>query len=479
MTDDLQYFIQITDKWSKRRFAMKLDSSKEFENLSAYLDFLQALQKTDVIDLVNNGRISEAGTFGLEDLRSFIFNIKDDGSLGKTIEDIIFKQRGRSLKNSDSLKFEHRKTDKEGYADIYIAELVLDRDEVPYTRNWNGFYKRKWQINPAYKEFVESVVRSKYADDTAMADKILNCEAKEDKIELVKAVSEVINKSPYEIYSRFTGRNLRFRNGPETLESIMAGKGGNCSEKASAFEFIMLNFGISGRMVLGGDKADGEFPYKDLRRALDEFDFRFKDDAQRYWNHSANLFEVDDTLVLVDATGGPIPYLFCTGDEAGLYFSRQKSLPLWFLADEEEYYYHDAPQDIAHDLLYSLEAFTPDTDLYHVLGPENEDAPFGLIITDELWICPVVYRTEKEFVKYKEEWEQWVEECDRIIRLEVCLNMDSSPQKLILSRLEKENPLLTADLRTAEDNFVDRCRQSWKDPEWKAGFVFVEFRKMD
>lgn len=476
MSNELQHFIQITDKWSKRRFAMRLGSSRDFSSIGEVINYLRSLLDSDIDELVKNGRISEAGTKGLEDIRSIMFHIENNGQLGSIIEEIKLKQRGKTLIKNDSLKFEHRKTSKEGYVDIYVAELILDRDDVPFTRNRTGFYKRRWSQNPKFQEFVESIITAKFPD---RSEKILAMDSENDTLDFLRAVAGTLFSAAYELYSRFTGRNLRYKTGPETLECIMSGKGGNCSEKATAFEFIAANYGISGKLVLGGDRACNTFPYAALRRALDDFDFRFKDEAQQYWSHFANLFETENTRVLIDATGGPIPYLYCTGQELDEYLSQHKSVPLWFLANKEDYFYHDTPQDIAGDLLYSLEAFMPDSDLYHVLGPDDEDSPFGLIITKELWVCPVVYKAESEFSQYRKEWEDWGRSTERVARLEVYPNMDASPNKEILTRLEEKIPVLVADLRTAEDNFIERCRQEWKDKSWQSGYVFVEFRNLD
>ena len=64
-------------------------------------------------------------------------------------------------------------------------------------------------------------------------------------------------------------------------------------------------------------------------------------------------------------------------------------------------------------------------------------------------------------------------------RLEVYPNLDASAGKAILEKLEEINPVLVADLRTAEDNFVERCRQSWREKEWNSGFIIAEFKKIN
>ncbi len=470
--NELAYFIQITDKWSKRRFALRLESADEFSSLSRLLDYIQQLSEADIEGLVSDGRLSEAGRNDLEDFRTIAYNIDGKGNLTDPLEELVFKQRGKSLQADKGLKFEHRKTDKKGYADIYVAELILDRDNVSFNRNWKGYYKRKWDNNPSYKKFIEDLIHETYPE---RGEDVLRAATYRDAADFLKAIAHRLYSAPYELYSRFIGRNLRFRTGSESLDSIMSGRGGNCSEKAAAFLFIAQNWGIESRFALSGDGAKGEFPYDKLRRALDYNDFRFKEDAQMYWSHFANIFIVDGKKLLVDATGGPIEFVFAEGVEAEAYLTRSKCLSINFHGEDEVYYYHDPPQDIVQDVLYSLEAFTPDTDLLHVLGPDDEDAPFGLLINDSLWVCPGVYRTEAERNEEINGWQKWAKETEGVEHIEIYDDLYATPQKDILTRLEEKSPQLAADLRLAGGEFLERCRQSWRDRKWKALFVFVEY----
>ena len=470
--NELPYFIQITDKWSRRRFALRLKGAHQFSSLSTLLDYIQHLSDDDIEGLIFDGRLSEAGRDDLEDFRTIAYDIDDRGNFTNLIEELVFKQRGRTLQPDKSLKFEHRKTDKMGYADIFVAELTLDRDNVPYKRNWKGYYKRKWDHNPSYERFVENLIHEKYPE---RGDDVLQIATYRDAVDFLKAIGERLHSAPYELYSRFIGRKLRFRTGSEALDTIISGRGGNCSEKAAAFLFIAQNWGIESRFALAGDGAKGAFPYDTLRRALDHFDFRFKEDAQRYWSHFANIFVVDGKKLFVDATGGPIEFVFAEGEETEAYLTRSKFLPASFPGEDEAYYYHDAPQDIAEDVLYAMEAFIPDTDLYHVLGPDDEDAPFGLLINDSLWVCPDVYRTQGERHDEITGWQEWAKGTESVAHIEIYDDLAASPEKEILTRVEEKSPQLVADLRLVEDFFIERCRQSWHDSQWKTLYVFVEY----
>ena len=470
--NEFPYFIQITDKWSKRRFALRLKSAHEFASLSAMLDYIQHLSDGDIRRLIGDGRLSEAGWDDIEDFRAIAYDIDARGNFTDLIEAIVFKQRGRILQPEKGLKFEHRKTDKKGYGDIFVAELILDRDNVPYRRNWKGYYKRKWDRHPSFKRFVEQLIYEKYPE---RGDDVLQLATSEDAVKFLKAIAERLHSAPYELYSRFIGRKLRFRTGSEALDAIISGRGGNCPEKASALLFIAQNWGIESRFALAGDGAKGEFPYDTLRRALDNFDFRFNEDAQRYWSHFANIFIVAGRRLLVDATGGPIEFVFAEGEEAEAFLTRSKFLPVSFPGEDEAYFYHDVPQDIVEDVLFSMEAFIPDIDLLHVFGPDDEDTPFGLLIEDGLWVCPGAYRTEAERNDEITRWQEWAKGTDGVEHIEIYDDLVSSPEKMILARIEKTSPDLVADLRLGEYYFRERCRQSWRDSKWKTHYVFIEY----
>ena len=471
--EELEHFLEITDKWSRRRFALRLDSSSQFSSLGDAIEYLNSLTQEAIQELISNGNLGQTSVLGLEDIRTALFEINNDGTLGSMYKQIKLKQKGKTLQPSDSLKFEHVTTEKEGYADIYVARLTLDRDNLPFSRNWEGFYKRRWGLNPQFKEFVDSIIKSKCGDK---AEQILQPTTLEDKITFLKAVSEEIYNAPYEIYSRFIGKVLKFENGPDTLESIMEGRGGNCAEKAGALDFIAHNYGITGRIITAGDNANGVFPYDILRRALDEFDFDFKDAAQEYWCHNANYFEIDDTPVLIDATGGPVPLLFCQGEEAKEYLTQKKSNPVFFISREENYFYYDTPMDIAYDMLFTMEAFMSNIDITHVFGPEGDEAPFGFIVTKDFWICPTAYQTAEEYESNKKQWLEWRDEADHVKGLEVYPNLDASSEKQILAQIESKHPKLIADIRAADPGFLERCRQEWRDDTWNIGYVFTEFK---
>jgi hypothetical protein len=473
MAEELPFFVEITDKWSKRRTAFRIPSQDTFRTVGQLVEYLGGLDDAEVKRLIDNEQIGIQGAAGLEDIQTALYHIKEDGELGGLIDEVRILQRGRMLNPNDQLRFTHQAVAREGYTDIYIADLKLDCDKVPWTRNWEGFYKRHWKRNPQFQEFVEGIVRAQHGND---ADAVLAAQTPENQLKLIQALAPVFHEAPYELYSRFIGRRLKFKTGPETVQAIMDGRGGNCSEKASALEFVLMNYGINCHLVLGGDKASGTFPYSSLRSALDDFNFDFKVDAQQYWSHYANGMEIGGEQVLVDITGGPMPLLIATGDEATAYFNQQKSLPVKFLSRDENYFYHRAPEDIAYDMLFTMERFSDEIDLQHV-GVDDIDNGFGFLIQKDFWVAPSLYQTEAEFSGYKRDWLAWGENPDsRMAKIEVYSNLDPSSEKTLLADLERTHPIVAADLRTAGEAFIDRCRKVWKDNSWQTGFVFARYK---
>ena len=148
------------------------------------------------------------------------------------------------------------------------------------------------------------------------AQDILELSSRDQKTKLVHILAQRIWESDFESYSRFTGRKLAHKTGDETIRNIMEGAGGICSEKVQALKFITDHFEISSEYLLAGVDAKGQMPEEKLRELLDTFDFRFSKRHMRYWQHTALLYHIDGTSILVDATNGNIPFLFLTGGAA-------------------------------------------------------------------------------------------------------------------------------------------------------------------
>ena len=275
---------------------------------------------------------------------------------------------------------------------VWLFDISIDRSESEHVRNWSGFNRRRWERNSdAFEDFVETAVRTKAGADV---EAVLSLRDPESKTTFLRCVAKAIWDSPFENYSRFVGRKLRYKTGDETILNIVDGHGGICSEKVQALRFITGAYGLESGYLFAGPDAIGPLPEEHLRRILTTFDFRGAQSAMRFWQHLALEFDVDGVPILVDATNGNIPFLFETGADCLAVLDERSLNPVRvrMATYDEDFYYHRAPDDLASELCYAMESFIPEIDLVQVF--DNE---LGLTITSDFLVSPVPFRDEQEF----------------------------------------------------------------------------------
>ena len=276
--------------------------------------------------------------------------------------------------------------------EVDLIDLTIDRSETGYSRNWTGFNRRRWERSaPELESLVEASVRGMAGNNS---DEVLSLKDHKSRATFLKRIAKTIWDSPFENYSRFTGHQLRYKTGDESLMSIIEGHGAICSEKVQALKFLTDRYGFESHYVLAGPDAPGRLPTDRLRNVLDTFDFRGAAPAMRYWQHMALEVVVDDERILVDATNGNIPFMFIRGPEAELILDSERPRPIKVKMGTypEDFYYHRSPDDLALDLCYAMENFIPEIDLVQVF--DNE---LGLVITPEFLIAPLPYSSEAGF----------------------------------------------------------------------------------
>ena len=145
---------------------------------------------------------------------------------------------------------------------------------------------------------------------------------------------------------------------------------------------------------------------------LTTFDFSLSKRYMRYWQHTALLYRLESeksagVRVLVDATNGNVPFRFLQGEEAERLLRRQGKtpLPVRMVESEEQFYYHEAPQDIPENLFFALEGWIPFSDLMQVF--DNE---LGLYLSADYYVAPISYRSERE---YERDRDEFLEVCRR------------------------------------------------------------------
>ena len=277
-------------------------------------------------------------------------------------------------------------------AKVGLIDITIDRSETGYSRNWEGFNRRRWKRSvSAFESFVETSVERLYRNRSSY---VLELCGFDSQIMFVKAIAKAVWEAPFENYSRFTGERLRYKTGDEALAHIIGGRGAICSEKIQALKFVTDHYGFESHYVLAGPDTPGPVPMDQLRHILDTFDFRGAGAAMRFWQHMALELIVDDEHILVDATNGNIPFMFVRGErvEQILDSERPKSVTVRMGTYPEEFYYHRAPDELGLDLCYAMENFIPEIDLVQVF--DNE---LGLALTPEFLVAPLPYKSDADF----------------------------------------------------------------------------------
>ena len=256
-----------------------------------------------------------------------------------------------------------------------------------------------------YAAFVRDTLVADYGE--AEAGDALELRSAEHKLKFLESLARRIWNSQFENYSRFVGRRLVYKSGDETIDNILDGGGAICSEKVQALKFLTDHYGFESEYVLAGQDADGSFPAEKLRELLTTFDFSLSKRYMRYWQHTALLYRVDGARVLVDATNGNVPFLFLQDAEADrlLRCGDKTPLPVRMVESEEQFYYHETPQDIPENLFFALEGWIPFSDLMQVF--DNE---LGLYLSPEYYVVPISYRSERE---YQRDRDEFLEVCRR------------------------------------------------------------------
>ncbi len=397
MDETRQYLLQFSDSLLGRKCILRIEIEETLLLLKHLLE--KYLKNPPVERLLEEGRITQDSVETLSDIQEFVYMVADDGRLGDIFAGIIFKQ-GRRPIDLDSTPFLEQAV--VGDIPVLVMDLHIDRTNAGYDRNWTGFHRRRWlRRHDIYSDFVMSTLERE--SDREQAQEILELSSSDQKMTLVQVLAQRIWESDFESYSRFTGRKLAQKTGDETVRNIMEGAGGICSEKVQALKFITDHFGIASEYLFAGVDAVGQIPEEKLRELLDTFDFRFSKRYMRYWQHTALLYNIDGTSILVDATNGNIPLLFLTDGAADRLLAHDDKQPVRvkMVDSYEDFYYHRVSQDIPENFFFAMETWIEHMDLIQVF--ENE---LGLYLSKDFYVTPIVYKDSRELNKLKGEYAQ-------------------------------------------------------------------------
>ena len=404
--------LQLSDAVSTRQCSLRLEPEDLGLPLRELLN--RYVKHAPVKQLLSESRITESSADTLYSLGDLAYASDDCGRLRDMFTGIAFTDGGRPIGLDDAPTSYHIPSPSGGGLgwgrppgqEIVLLDIGIDRIACEYDRNWRGFHARRWRRAPErYAAFVRDTLVADYGE--AEAGDALELRSVEHKLKFLESLARRIWNSQFENYSRFVGRRLVYKSGDETIDNILDGGGAICSEKVQALKFLTDHYEFESEYVLAGQDADGQFPAEKLRELLTTFDFSLSKRYMRYWQHTALLYQVDGARVLVDATNGNVPFLFLQDAEADrlLRCGDKTPLPVRMVESEEQFYYHETPQDIPENLFFALEGWIPFSDLMQVF--DNE---LGLYLSPEYYVAPISYRSERE---YQRDRDEFLEVCRR------------------------------------------------------------------
>ncbi|MEK7399760.1 MAG: arginase family protein, partial [Candidatus Poribacteria bacterium] len=350
---DLTHILQLTDSAIESSCAMKIDPNT-FTSVREMFDKYAKVINDDIMTPKSSESISV--------IQDCIYNIDDEGELLELYEGLIIRQNDSVIDLDDEPIFELIKDQPE----FMLLDLTIDRSRITEESNAYGYNVRKWKKNQeAFENFIKECVVKAYGSES---EDILNLDTQTAKMKFLRAVAKRIWEADFELYSRFIGEKLRFKDPSETLLNIIAGKGGTCTEKSSAMKMITDIYGFESEYLLAGPGAKGPFPVEPLRRMLSTLDFTLGKKYMIYWQHAGLLYNVDGEDVMIDVTNGNVPFLFLTGDEIEelLRPQNKESVKIRMVMDDEDFYYHVVPQDIPENLIFAMQDWIEDVDLINV-----------------------------------------------------------------------------------------------------------------
>ena len=462
MVDTRNHILQITDEVTTRRCALRIEPGDAGLLLQ---ELLQRYLKEPQIDrLLAERRITDDSAETLGSLQDMVYVCTDEGLLRDMFAGVVFRQDASLLSLDEAPTARPvRLEDK----DVLLTDLVIDRTSVGYDRNWTGFHRRRWDLrSDEYSGFVTDCVEE--AVGPSAASKVLELETNESKLSLMRALARKIWESDFENYSRFIDRKLVYKSGDETVRNIITGSGGICSEKVQALKFLTDRFGLESEYILAGPDVPDPAPEPRLRELLTTFDFRFAKRYMRYWQHTALLYRIDGSTVLVDDTNGNVPFLFLEDDEAQrvLGYDSKPPVKVRMTISEEDFYYHPISQDIARDLLFAMEGWIDHMDLVQVF--DNE---LGLYISEDFMIAPIVFKVERTFERIRGEY---LKACGQA-GMECAIIQDWGLESPLAERFAQAHPDAADKVLRSREHLLARY-DDCHGPGHDAGLVVIALR---
>ena len=455
MTATANVLLQVTDDVTTRRYAARIDPGEQGLPATTLLDGY--LKRPDLPRLRRENRITAASEETLVSLQDLVYGCTDEGALTDPVPGVELFQGGRLLGMEEAPRAEPAWVSG---SPVLVIDIVIDRTNVSYGRNWTGFNRRRWEVHSSlYLDFVESCLE-RHSGGPVQVDAELN---------LLEAVARRIWESDFESYSRFVGPKWVYKTGDETVRNIIGGGGGICSEKVQALKFVTDHYGLESEYVIAGADVPDPAPESRLRELLTTFDFRFAKRQMRYWQHTALLYHFDGSPVLVDVTNGNIPFLFVRGAEADrlLGYTDKPPVRVKMAVHEEDFYYHRVAQDIPEMLFFAMEGWIPFVDLVQVF--DNE---LGLYISGDFMVTAVVYRSNAAYGELRNEY---LRVCGAS-GLDCAVSQDWALDSPLGRRFAESDPDAAEKVLASRDHLLERY-DDCHGPGHDAGLVVISLRR--
>ena len=223
-------------------------------------------------------------------------------------------------------------------------------------------------------------------------------------------------------------------------------------EKVQALKFLTDNLGYESEYLLAGPNARRPVPEEKLRELLTTFEFGFSKRYMRYWQHTALLYHIDGTSILVDATNGNIPLLFLADGAAESLLAHEDKQPVQvkMVDSYEDFYYHRVSQNIPEDLFFAAETWIEHMDLIQVF--ENE---LGLYLSKDFYVMPIVFKGSRELDRLKGEYIQVCNDAGLAYSISDDWNLDSPSGE----RFTREAPRASEEVLRSEEHLLKRYNQ--------------------
>ncbi len=372
------FVLDVRDRSTGKRVALRLHRA---EALLPVGEIVRRLLRTSPERLVAQGRLAPTQADTLFRLQDLLFPVNDRGALARRpYRGLVWRHQREGFAFDPARPAPFERVRRAAGPDLLVLPLEADRHDVRYERNWRGFHARRFaRFRPAIDRLLAEALPDGIALDGAAAER-----------RLLTAVARRIWQADFENYSRFLPPAIPLKTGDETVEHIVQGRGGVCTEKVLALKLITDGFGLESRVVFAGPRTREPLPVAQLRRMLDElgeYDFTYARRYMRYWDHVALEYRLaDGSAWLVDPSNGNIPFLCAP---AGPYLDAggaRRAVPVCMLAVTEPVFYHRAPERLGLDFLFAWETWIADVDLLQVF-----DNQLGLLVGSEFCVTVAVW----------------------------------------------------------------------------------------